>query len=117
MLRVDICRDMDELINFWARFGLLSPISYKRCYAEFYATSRIDDVHLSVRSSVRLSVCLSVAKVQKNAWENPTYAHWRPAAAARRGFKMVLFTEPLKHLCWRYICALPSALLVVLYFD
>jgi len=21
-LRVDRCRDMDELINFWARFGL-----------------------------------------------------------------------------------------------
>jgi len=22
MLRIDRCRDMDELINFWARFGL-----------------------------------------------------------------------------------------------
>jgi len=22
MLHVDRCRDMDELINFWARFGL-----------------------------------------------------------------------------------------------
>jgi len=40
MLRVDWCRDMDELINFWADpdrspdpgTGLLSPISYKRCY-------------------------------------------------------------------------------------
>jgi len=35
MLRVDKCRDMDELINFWADdspdagTGLLSPISYK----------------------------------------------------------------------------------------
>ena len=37
MLRVDRCRDMDELINFWARSGsyspdaetgLLSPIAY-----------------------------------------------------------------------------------------
>jgi len=28
MLHVDRCRDMDELINFWARIGLLSPISY-----------------------------------------------------------------------------------------
>jgi len=45
MLRVDRCQDMDELINFWARSGLyspdagtglLSPISHKRCYAEFY---------------------------------------------------------------------------------
>jgi len=41
MLRVDRCRDMDELINFWARSGLssglLSPISFQLCYAEFYA--------------------------------------------------------------------------------
>jgi len=47
MLRDDRRRDMDELINFWARSGLwfgssdagtglLSPISYKRWYAEFY---------------------------------------------------------------------------------
>jgi len=44
MLRVNRCRDMDELINFEpnpdyspnAGTGLLSPISYKRCYAEFY---------------------------------------------------------------------------------
>ena len=45
MLRVDRCRDMDELINFWAPdpdysrdagTGLLSPLSYKLSYAEFY---------------------------------------------------------------------------------
>ena len=44
MLRVDGYRDMDELINIEpdpdcspdAGTGLLSPISYKRWYAEFY---------------------------------------------------------------------------------
>ena len=44
MLRVDRCRDMDELINFEpdpdyspdAGIGLLSPLSYKRWYVEFY---------------------------------------------------------------------------------
>ena len=36
MLPVDRCGDMDELINFCAGTTLLSPISYKRCYAEFY---------------------------------------------------------------------------------
>ena len=43
MLRVDRCRDMDELIfepdpdhTPDAGTGLLSPISYNRCYAEFY---------------------------------------------------------------------------------
>jgi len=30
--------------------------------------------------------------------ENPTYTYWRPAATARRGFKMVLFTEPAEDL-------------------
>jgi len=29
--------------------------------------------------------------------------YWRPGAAARRGFKMVLFTEPLDNLCRRYM--------------
>ena len=41
MLRVDRCQDIDELINDLdyspdAGTGLLSPISHKRCYAEFY---------------------------------------------------------------------------------
>jgi len=43
MLRVDRCRDMDELTfesdpdySPDAGTGLLSSISYKRCYAEFY---------------------------------------------------------------------------------
>jgi len=44
MLRVDRRRDMDVLINFEphpdhspdAGTGLLSPMLYKRCYAEFY---------------------------------------------------------------------------------
>jgi len=32
--------------------------------------------------------------------ENPTYRYW---AAATRGFKMVLFTEPSEQLCRRYM--------------
>jgi len=28
MLRVNRCRDMDELINFWAHAIRLSPLSY-----------------------------------------------------------------------------------------
>jgi len=38
-------------------------------------------------------------------------SHWRRAATARRGFKMVSFTEQSEDLC-RRLCALPSALLV-----
>jgi len=47
--------------------------------------------------------------------ENPTYRYWAPVAAARRGFKMVLFTAsrgtPLSEV--GPTCALPSALLVI----
>jgi len=35
--------------------------------------------------------------------ENPTYTYWRPVAAARRGFKMALFTAASEHLCRRYM--------------
>jgi len=82
--------------------GLFSPISYKRCYVEFY--------------------------VGKNPtyW---TYTYRRPAAAARRGFKkvlrpaaaamrgftVILFTEPSKHLCRRYMRS-TECLLVILEF-
>jgi len=34
--------------------------------------------------------------------KNPTYTYWWPIAAARHGFKMVVFTEPSEHLCRRY---------------
>jgi len=48
--------------------------------------------------------------------ENPTYTYCQPAARARHGFKMVLFTEPSKTFVGG-ICAIPSALLVfVIYF-
>ena len=51
--------------------GLLSRISYKRCYVRNFTS------------------------------EGPTYTYWRPGAAARRGFKMVLFTEPSQDICRR----------------
>jgi len=53
--------------------GLVSAISLKRCYAEFY-----------------------VGKIRRIG---PTY--W--PLAARRGFNMILFSEPSKHLCRRYM--------------
>jgi len=43
--------------------------------------------------------------------ENPMYTYWPPVAAARRGFKMVLFTESRGNTFVRGTCALPSALL------
>jgi len=53
-----------------ARTGLLSPISYKRWYVEFYVG------------------------------ENPTYTYCRGPPHC---FKLVLFTQPAKHLCQRYM--------------
>ena len=66
MLRVDRCRDVDELITFEpdpdAGTGLLSPISY----------------------ALQRGILLRR--------ENHTYRYWVPVAAATRGFKMALFT-------------------------
>jgi len=47
--------------------------------------------------------------------ENPTYRYWAPIAAARRGFKMVLFTASRGNTFVGGKCALPSALLVISY--
>ena len=88
MLRVDRCRDINELIiepdldySPDAGTGLLSPLSYKRCYEEFY-----------------------VRKIRRI----------RMAAAVRRGFTMVLVTEPVsrQNTFVGGTCASPSALLV-----
>jgi len=42
------------------------------------------------------------------------YVYSQPAAAARHGFRMVLFTEPLEHLSRRYMCSTecPSSLII-----
>jgi len=65
-----------------ARTGLLSPISY--------ALQRGILLHR----------------------ENPTYRYWAPVAAARRGFKIVLFTASCGNTFVGGECTLPSALLV-----
>ena len=44
--------------------------------------------------------------------ENPTYRYWSLVAAARRGFKMFLFTASRGNTFVGGTCALPSALLV-----
>ena len=46
--------------------------------------------------------------------ENPTYRQWAPVTAARRGFKMLLFTASCGNTFVGGTCALPSALLVLL---
>ena len=45
--------------------------------------------------------------------ENPTYRYWAPVAAAKRGFKMVLFTASRGNNFIGGTCAPQSALLVV----
>jgi len=41
--------------------------------------------------------------------ENPTYRYWAPVAAAKRGFKMVLFTASRGNTFVGGTCDLPSA--------
>jgi len=64
MLRADRCRDMDRWTN-WLTFepdpddspdagtGLLSPISYKRCNAEFYYVGKIPSIRIGQPSLTR----------------------------------------------------------------
>ena len=53
MLRVDRCRDIDELIVV----RMLSPISYKRCNAELYYVGKIPRIRIG-RSSLQRRVVL-----------------------------------------------------------
>jgi len=72
MLRVDRCRDMDELINL--RAG-----TFQLC--------------LGCQRAALLRGIL--------CRENPTYTYWRRAARGSGGFKTVLFTESSEHFCRR----------------
>ena len=55
MLRVDICLNMDELINLLSSIRIIFrmpepdcflPISYKRCNVEFYYVRKIPSIHV-----------------------------------------------------------------------
>ena len=91
MLRVDRCRDMDKLINFWVRSGLWSGCRNRIACPTSYALQRA----ILLRR------------------ENPMYRYWEPVAAAKRGFKMVLFTASRGNNFVGGTCAPPSALLVL----
>ena len=69
--------------------GLLSPISFKRCYAEFYVGK--------IRH-VRIGRC---SEATRRGFNTDTVL--RPTAAARCDFNTVLFSELSKHLCRRYM--------------
>ena len=101
MLRVDRRRDMDELINFWAGSGyspdagtrLLSPLSYKRSYAEFYSLTHslvdlprwgLATAEFYVRKIQR--ICIGRCS---DAWFYNSFIHRA--------------SEPLEHLCRRYM--------------
>ena len=78
-MRVDRCRDMDEL---------LSPIRI---------IVRMPELGCFLRYRI------STSKRNFTSGKSHVYVYWRPTAAARRGFKMALFTEPWEHLCRRYM--------------
>ena len=74
MLRVDRCQDMDKLVNFdWARFGL--------------------------QSGCRNPIAFSLISYKR--WYAEFYV--RKIPRMRIDFKMVLFTQPSKHLCRRWM--------------
>jgi len=75
MLRVDRCRDMDELIIV----RMLEPDCFLR-YRIGYGTLQ------PCIGCQRAALLRGILRQ-----ENPTYTYWRDAARARRDFNMVLF--------------------------
>ena len=98
MLRVDRCRYMDELINFWARSGL-----------QYRCRNRI-------ASSDIVCAAYDIVCIRMRNFITPEKSHVQvlvhvQVAAATRGFKMVLFTSSRGNTFVGGICALPNALL------
>ena len=83
MLHVDRCWDMDKLIDFEldpdyslnARTGLLSPISFKRCYARNFTSGKSDVYVLAAAATHDFKMVL------------------RPTTAARHGFNVVSLSQ------------------------
>ena len=71
MLRVDRCREMDELLS---PIRIIVRMPEQDCFLQY----RISAANRNFTSGKY---------------------HWRRAATANRGFKMVLFTEPSEDLC------------------
>jgi len=82
MLRVNRCRDMDEQINL-SPIRIIVWIPEPYCFLRYRITAGTRNFISSGKSHVRVLA--------------------RPAAAETRGVKMVLFTQPSKHLCRRYM--------------
>ena len=106
MLRVDRCRDMDELIllsQIWIIVRMPEPDCFLR-YRRGYGTLQ------PCIGCQRAALLRGILRQ-----ENSTYvlAIWQCAARASGGFNMVLFTEPLEDLVRGKYYALPSALLVL----
>jgi len=76
---------------------------------------RTDQLLSPIRIIVRMHSPIAYAPQHRILlrWESPTYMYWPPIVAARRGFKMVLFTASCRNTFVRGTCALPSALLVL----
>ena len=90
MSRVDRCRDVDELINFWARWIIIPEPD---CFLRYRIDYGILQPWLRCQPAALLCGILRL--------ENPTYTYWRRTARASRGFKMVLLTELSDNLCQR----------------
>ena len=101
MLHVGRCRDVDELINFWAsprcvQYMVTGICSGCRNWIAF------SDIVCAMRCKAKFYDVVKIRRI------------WAPVAAARRGFKMVLFTASHENTFVGGKCALSSALLVVL---
>ena len=94
MLHVNRCRDMDELINFWARSGLQMP--EPDCLLH-YRVSHATQNFMSEKYDVYVLVAAARRGFKMVLW---------PSAAVMRGFTMVSFIEAV-FFFFSYACHLP----------
>jgi len=90
----------DNIIGTWTNWLTFEP---HRDYSRDAGTGLLSPISYALQRIILLRR------------ENPTYRYWAPVAAARRGYKMVLFIASRGNSFVGGTCALPSALLVVFF--
>ena len=90
MLPVDRCRDMDELIKFWARSGFIVRMLEPDCFLRYCMCCNVEFYYIAKIPPIGIGRCQYL-----------------------RGFTMVLLSASRRNNFVGNTCALPSALLVI----
>jgi len=103
------CMDLDEML----------PVDRRRDMDELLIPIRIIVQMPEPHCFLRYRISAATRNFTSKKFKSHVYVLARPAAAARRGFTMVLFTHPSTHLCRRYVRSTecPSPITISLIAD